>query len=169
MARSRPVFGNGSVGEELHQDLGNLTSNATSNRASNRNTPILENGRLKAPNAADALELSLVRQRKSIVSIRLTDPEFAILRDRADESGISVSAYMRSCVLEAETLRAQVKQAMAEMRSLNVVSGRQNYPALTVSTASGSNAHERSGDRLRGFLRSITVLLSPLLTFRRSA
>jgi hypothetical protein len=126
----------------------------------------LENGRLQPTGVVDELELSLVNQRKSIVSIRLTDPEIAILRDRADESGISVSAYMRSCVLEAETLRAQVKQAMAEMRSLNVASGRQSYSALAVS---GNGGNQRSGERFRGFLRSITVLLGPLLTFRRSA
>jgi hypothetical protein len=158
--KSAKVSGN--LNEDLDHDLGKSTA------------PILENGRPRTAGAADSLDLSLVSQRKSIVSIRLTDPEFAILRDRADESGISVSAYMRSCVLEAETLRAQVKQAMSEMRSLNALSGRQNYagqnyPALTVSTVSGSHGNESGGDKLRGFLRSITVLLSPLLAFRRSA
>ncbi len=54
--------------------------------------------------------------RRAIISVRLNEEEFARLRQRAEESGISVSAYMRSCVLEAEHLRAQVKQALAAMR-----------------------------------------------------
>lgn len=56
-------------------------------------------------------------QRQSIVSIRLNTIEAEQLRQRAAESGISVSAYMRSCVLEAEHLRSQVKQALAELRA----------------------------------------------------
>ena len=58
-------------------------------------------------------------QRQSIVSIRLSALESEQLRERAAESGISVSAYMRSCVLEAEHLRSQVKQALAELRTLH--------------------------------------------------
>jgi hypothetical protein len=109
--------------------------------------------------------LSLVTQRKSIVSIRLTDPEIAMLRERADESEISVSAYMRSCVLEAETLRAQVKQAMAEMRSLSATSQLRSFPALPEASDRG---REGGAEKVRGFLRSITAFLSPLLIFRRS-
>ncbi len=109
--------------------------------------------------------LSLVTQRKSIVSIRLTDPEMAMLRERADESEISVSAYMRSCVLEAETLRAQVKQAMAEMRSLSATSQLRSFPALPEASDRG---REGGAEKVRGFLRSITAFLSPLLIFRRS-
>jgi len=56
-------------------------------------------------------------QRKSIISVRLNEEEFSRLRSRASESGVSVSAYMRSCVLDAEHLRYQVKQALAEMRA----------------------------------------------------
>ena len=55
--------------------------------------------------------------RRSVVSIRLNEDEMKLLRQRATESGISVSKYVRSCVVEAEQLRVQVKQAVAEMRS----------------------------------------------------
>ena len=72
-------------------------------------------------NASVQLEVAsqqlALAQRQSIVSIRLSSIESEQLRQRAAESGISVSAYMRSCVLEAEHLRAQVKQALAELRA----------------------------------------------------
>jgi len=64
----------------------------------------------------EAEELRL-EHRTSTISVRLNEAEFSTLRLRATESGISVSAYMRSCVLEAEQLRAQVKQALSVMRA----------------------------------------------------
>ena len=67
----------------------------------------------------EAEELRL-EHRTSTISVRLNEAEFATLRLRAMESGISVSAYMRSCVLEAEQLRAQVKQALHVMRTASV-------------------------------------------------
>ena len=54
--------------------------------------------------------------RRSTVSIRLNGEETALLRQRAVESGTSVSEYVRSCVVEAEQLRLQVKQIVADMR-----------------------------------------------------
>lgn len=50
------------------------------------------------------------------VTIRLTRAERAQLHQRAAEAGLTISAYLRSCVLEAETLRAQVKEALAQLR-----------------------------------------------------
>ena len=66
------------------------------------------------PDYRAALELS---RKCASVTVRLTQPENAQLRERAAESGLTVSAYLRSCAFEVETLRAQVKQAMAELRS----------------------------------------------------
>ena len=43
--------------------------------------------------------------------------ECARLHQRAAEAGLTVSAYLRSCALEAEALRAQVKQALAELKT----------------------------------------------------
>jgi len=44
--------------------------------------------------------------------------ECAQLHSRAAEAGLSVSAYLRSCTFEAETLRAMVKDTMAQLRSV---------------------------------------------------
>ena len=54
--------------------------------------------------------------RTASVTIRLNQAECARMHQRAAEAGLTVSAYLRSCVLEADALRAQVKEALAEMR-----------------------------------------------------
>src|ERR1700677_3463737 len=46
----------------------------------------------------------------------LSRAECARLHQRAAEAGLTVSAYLRSCMVEAEALRAQVKQALAELK-----------------------------------------------------
>ena len=66
--------------------------------------------------AAVALDRDL---RSASVTIRLSKAESAKLHQRAGESGLTVSAYLRACALEAETLRAQVKQALAELKAGN--------------------------------------------------
>jgi hypothetical protein len=59
---------------------------------------------------------AVFERRAASVTIRLSTAECARMRQRAAEAGLTVSAYLRSCVLEADVLRAQVKQALAEMR-----------------------------------------------------
>jgi hypothetical protein len=54
--------------------------------------------------------------RTASVTIRLSKQESARLRQRAAEAGLTMSAYLRSCVLDADALRAQVKKALAELR-----------------------------------------------------
>jgi predicted DNA binding CopG/RHH family protein len=56
-------------------------------------------------------------RRSASVTIRLSDTECSRVRQRAAEAGLTVSAYLRSCVLEADVLRAQVKQALAEIKT----------------------------------------------------
>jgi hypothetical protein len=56
------------------------------------------------------------RRKSASVTIRLTHAESTQLHQRATEAGLTISAYLRSCVLEAETLRAQVKEALAQLR-----------------------------------------------------
>jgi predicted DNA binding CopG/RHH family protein len=51
------------------------------------------------------------------ITIRLSKTECAQLRNRAAEAGMTVSAYLRSCSLEAESLRAMVRDTMAKMRT----------------------------------------------------
>jgi hypothetical protein len=50
------------------------------------------------------------------ITIRLSQAECAQLRIRAAEAGLSISAYLRSCTFEAEALRAEVKQTLAQLR-----------------------------------------------------
>jgi hypothetical protein len=55
--------------------------------------------------------------RSASVTVRFSAEESARLRRRAAEAGLTLSAYLRSCTFEVESLRAQVKQTLAEMRS----------------------------------------------------
>jgi hypothetical protein len=51
------------------------------------------------------------------ITIRVSKAECAQLRARAAEAGLTISAYLRYCTLEAESLRAQVKDTLAQLRS----------------------------------------------------
>jgi hypothetical protein len=51
------------------------------------------------------------------ITIRMSREECAQLRKRATDAGLTVSAYLRSCTFEAESLRAQVKDALAQLRA----------------------------------------------------
>ena len=57
------------------------------------------------------------RMRSQRITLRLSNSDALQLRARAAESGLTVSAYLRTCILEVEGLRAQVKDALARMRS----------------------------------------------------
>ncbi len=50
------------------------------------------------------------------ITIRLSRAESARLHERAAEAGLTVSAYLRSCTFEVEALRAQVKEALTQLR-----------------------------------------------------
>jgi hypothetical protein len=56
-------------------------------------------------------------RKSASVTVRLTRAEDEQLRQRAAEAGLTISAYLRSCAFEVESLRAQVKQTIAQMRS----------------------------------------------------
>lgn len=51
------------------------------------------------------------------ITIRIDESENAELRARAAEAGLTMSAYLRSCIFEVDDLRTQVKQTLAQMRS----------------------------------------------------
>lgn len=55
--------------------------------------------------------------RSSSVTIRLSAPESERLHLRAAEAGLTVSAYLRSCAFEVESLRSEVKATLATLRS----------------------------------------------------
>lgn len=81
------------------QPIANLESSATS-----------EASRLRAA----AFERNL---KDASITIRMSKAESAQLHRRATEAGLTVSAYLRSCTFEAESLRAMVKETLAQMRS----------------------------------------------------
>jgi predicted DNA binding CopG/RHH family protein len=76
--------------------------------------------------ADSAYERSL---KSASITIRLSKAECVQLRQRAAEAGLTISAYLRSCTVEAESLRAQVKETLAQLRAENA---REN-PAGAVS------------------------------------
>jgi hypothetical protein len=47
----------------------------------------------------------------------MSQAECAQLHRRAAEAGLTVSAYLRSCTFETESLRAMVKDTLAQLRS----------------------------------------------------
>jgi hypothetical protein len=52
------------------------------------------------------------------ITIRMSQAECAQLHRRAAEAGLTVSAYLRSCTFEAESLRAMVKDTLLQLRSV---------------------------------------------------
>jgi hypothetical protein len=63
------------------------------------------------------------------ITIRVSAAECAQLRARAAEAGLTVSAYLRSCIFEVESLRAQVKDTLAQLRSSSSSDDRKPTPA----------------------------------------
>jgi hypothetical protein len=54
--------------------------------------------------------------KRASITIRLNEAECAQIHRRAAEAGLTVSAYLRSCTLEVESLRTQVKETLAQLR-----------------------------------------------------
>jgi hypothetical protein len=70
------------------------------------------------PRTALGAPAALDRNLKSAsITIRMSKAECAQLHKRAAEAGLTVSAYLRSCTFEAESLRALVKDTLAQLRS----------------------------------------------------
>ena len=77
------------------------------------------------PKPAHAVVTMLDRNLKcASITIRLSKAECEQLQKRAAEAGLTVSAYLRSCTFEAEALRAQVKEALAELRTATAAEAR---------------------------------------------
>jgi len=83
--------------------------------------------------------------RKDRITLRLSRSEVVQLRARAAESGLTVSAYLRTCILEVESLRALVKGALAQMRAPETCDPAQAAPA---PAQAGAPAAHRWRDRL---------------------
>jgi hypothetical protein len=86
-----------------------------------------------SPNPPTALDRNL---KSASITIRLSQAECAQLRTRAAEAGLTVSAYLRSCTFEAESLRALVKDTMAQLRSVSIQEDRAAAIQLAPNPAS---------------------------------
>lgn len=64
------------------------------------------------------------RRKSESITVRLSQSESERLRQRAAESGLTISDYLRSCVFEVESLRTQVKETVAALRALQAQNGR---------------------------------------------
>ncbi|MGA7109977.1 MAG: hypothetical protein WBY75_19660, partial [Terracidiphilus sp.] len=79
-----------------------------------------------------SIPVCLAESRKSSsITIRLNSAECVQLRQRAAAAGLTVSAYLRSCIFEVESLRAQVKDTLAELRSAPAVGTHSSQPSET--------------------------------------
>ena len=91
--------------------------------------------------AAAAPPSAFERNLKSAsITIRVSKAECVQLHQRAAEAGLTVSAYLRSCTFEAEALRAQVKETLAELRSASSLS-KSPSPAVATNRAKAQARH----------------------------
>ena len=96
------------------------------------------------------------RERKcASVTLRMSKAECEQLRVRAAEAGLTVSAYLRLCAFEADALRAQVKDVLAELRKTHKPETESASHVGTKTTTAGN-----SGSRL-GWLRWMMPDLHP--------
>jgi hypothetical protein len=97
--------------------------------------PLPENESQSTNPGPHAFAVAARKERKTgSITIRLTLAEQAQLHARAAEAALSVSAYLRSCIFETESLRAQVKQALAQMQA----------SPMTASTTAHANQPSRN-------------------------
>lgn len=77
------------------------------------------------------------KRKDASITIRLSAAECEQLHQRAAKAGLTLSAYMRSCTLEAETLRTLVKSTLAQLQAAS--------PAPAVSVPHSPAKSSRSG------------------------
>jgi hypothetical protein len=112
------------------------------------------------PGAASDQESSLYRAssyernlKDASITIRMSKAECAQLHRRAAEAGLTVSAYLRSCTFEAESLRAMVKDTLAQLHPV---------------TAKAKPA-DSAPSRFRSLVRWLRNLLTPWHVSQRVA
>lgn len=77
------------------------------------------------------------------VTIRMSRGEWEQLQARATEAKMSLSAYMRSCTLEVEELRAQVKETLAELKQARQADAEREAAKKPVETEAASSWRAR--------------------------
>jgi predicted DNA binding CopG/RHH family protein len=103
-----------------------------------------------SPYRASSFERNL---KNASITIRMSKAECAQLHRRAAEAGLTVSAYLRSCTFEAESLRAMVRDTLAQLRSVTA----QAKPA------------DSAPSRFRSLVRWLARLFTPWLGSQRVA
>jgi len=131
-------------------------------------TPLRSQVRGSLRQAAVAAYSSERDRKCASVTIRMSQEECEQLRARAAEAGMTISAYLRSCTFEAEALRAQVKQALTELRSAPTPEAKAAQQAgiqsaKTKDSHAGRNSTTRASaqDSRLGWLRRIIPDLHP--------
>lgn len=81
-------------------------------------TPPAERDSVAAPPGASPAKESLnpPSLKSASVTIRMSQVESEALHQRATEAGMTVSAYLRYCAMEVESLRGLVRQTTAELK-----------------------------------------------------
>jgi hypothetical protein len=101
-----------------------------------------------SPSGSALIEKNLKR---ASITIRLSQSDCAQLHQRAAEAGLSMSAYLRSCTLEVESLRAQVKATLAQLRSATSSQNTRSQATSSQAPSSGnkpSSSLRNAGSRL---------------------
>lgn len=122
-----------------------------------------QNERASKP-PAPVVSCGMHERKCASITIRMSQAECEQLRERAAEAGMTISAYLRSCTFEAETLRAQVKEALAELRRAPTPQA-PVVPTSEMQVANTTNRAEPSSGQRFGWLRRII----PELHLARSA
>jgi len=126
-ARCKPAAsGNWPDSFSLHSPIGDVAQTT-------KTRPATVCEEIKPQASAEPHTSSESSLRTASVTIRLSEAECARLRRRAAEAGLTISAYLRSCTFEVETLRAQVKETLAELRATGA---EQKTPACSRSRCS---------------------------------
>jgi hypothetical protein len=76
-----------------------------------------ETGEVRSSPARKTRSRAEKNHKAASITIRVTAGEHIQLHERAAAAQLSVSAYIRSCIFEAEALRAEVKEALAQIQS----------------------------------------------------
>jgi Lon protease-like protein len=144
---------------ELTDDLPefDFAENSSEARTAAPASPFAASVKTDAAALPDLSTAPLIRNLKQAsVTIRMSREECAQLHQRAAEAGLTVSAYLRSCTFEAESLRAMVKETLAQLRTANP----QEKSARTASSGCS---------RLRRMADWLTHLLTPWQNRQREA
>ncbi len=97
--------------------------------------------------------------KRASITMRLSQSDCAQLHQRAAEAGLTVSAYLRSCTLEVESLRAQVKETLAQLRS--ATSGQVASSQVAPSQAISGKSQNKPGSNARRFWSRLWTNLWP--------